>query len=259
MGEAKRRRREFLVRNPLCCFCGGGVSATTEDHVPPKAAFFARNWPEGYCFPACIDCNGGSSDDDRKFAFLSRLPLDRYESEQHRDEFRRLTRGVHRQDSSLIRGLLMSANEKRTFLKDRRLNTPPGTAVGELPLMKFGPEWAESATNVLQKLAKALHYMHAGKIVPIDGRVDVSVFPNSDIMAGDFDASVFTELPASVLPIRNRKDISDQFGYRYGVTEDGKHALFVARFGQSFVAALHTSCAPDELSDPEVDINSLIT
>jgi hypothetical protein len=61
MGMAKNLREEFFTKNPWCIFCGGTVAATTVEHCPPRAMFDNKEWPEGYAFPACASCNGGSS------------------------------------------------------------------------------------------------------------------------------------------------------------------------------------------------------
>jgi hypothetical protein len=58
-GKLNKRQR-FLADHPFCCFCGGTVAATTTDHVPNKAFFVNRDWPEGYEFPACSNCQGNS-------------------------------------------------------------------------------------------------------------------------------------------------------------------------------------------------------
>jgi hypothetical protein len=57
MGEEVRRKRLFLAKHPLCCFCGGTEPAVTEDHIPARSFFTERRWPEGFVFPACWNCN----------------------------------------------------------------------------------------------------------------------------------------------------------------------------------------------------------
>src|ERR1700678_3270769 len=63
MGERKLRltkQKRFLADHPFCCFCGGTVASATIDHVPNKAFFANRDWPEGYEFPSCWNCQRGS-------------------------------------------------------------------------------------------------------------------------------------------------------------------------------------------------------
>ncbi len=62
MGEAKQRLKRFLEKHPRCCFCGGEVAATTEDHQPGRVFFRDRQWPENFSFPACEPCNAAGGD-----------------------------------------------------------------------------------------------------------------------------------------------------------------------------------------------------
>jgi len=63
----------FIKANPICIFCGGSTPSTTKEHCPPRAMFQHRQWPEGFEFPACDTCNGGTRDDDLLIAMLARL------------------------------------------------------------------------------------------------------------------------------------------------------------------------------------------
>ena len=61
LGKCERvRRARFLAAHPCCCFCGGGIRAETEDHIPARSLFVDRQWPEGFVFPACRSCNSSS-------------------------------------------------------------------------------------------------------------------------------------------------------------------------------------------------------
>ena len=73
MGAAKLKREAFYRAHPLCCFCGGGAAATTEEHCPSKSTFQDKVWPEGFTFPSCAECNAGSSDSDVMIAVLGRM------------------------------------------------------------------------------------------------------------------------------------------------------------------------------------------
>jgi hypothetical protein len=75
MGQAKNKSAglaKFLAQHPRCCFCGGLRVAETGDHVPGRAIFLERKWPEGYLFPACTDCNAATSKDEMLIAVFAR-------------------------------------------------------------------------------------------------------------------------------------------------------------------------------------------
>jgi hypothetical protein len=71
MGSAKNYRRNYLIINPLCAFCG--QPATTIEHCPPRAMFQFRQWPEGFEFPSCETCNLGTGDHDLLISMLARM------------------------------------------------------------------------------------------------------------------------------------------------------------------------------------------
>jgi hypothetical protein len=73
VGEAKRKKGKLIGAGSPCIFCGGQRVATTQEHCPPRALFREKKWPEGYVFPACEECNWGTSDDDLMVAFLAHL------------------------------------------------------------------------------------------------------------------------------------------------------------------------------------------
>jgi hypothetical protein len=64
MGDKKVRRAKFFAENSHRCFCGGEALATTEDHIPSRSILDARQWPEGYRFPACAACNRVTPSDE---------------------------------------------------------------------------------------------------------------------------------------------------------------------------------------------------
>lgn len=73
MGSSKRLKEKFLQENPLCCFCGGGRPAEEPDHIPSRSMFLNRQWPEGFEFPACVECNRETRYDEEIVAFISRV------------------------------------------------------------------------------------------------------------------------------------------------------------------------------------------
>jgi hypothetical protein len=93
MGAAKLRRRKLLEDGARCVFCGGGEPATTEDHVPARAFFDGRRWPEGFTFPACRACNEATRADEQLMAFIAFLGDERFDPSRS-DTWNRLKTGV---------------------------------------------------------------------------------------------------------------------------------------------------------------------
>jgi hypothetical protein len=105
MGEKARRKRQFLAENPFCCFCGGGNPATTEDHVPHRALFTGRRWPEGYVFPACENCNSNTRLAEQVVNFLSRCYQDPF-GRQEETEFNRALDALGNNHPGIIKEIL---------------------------------------------------------------------------------------------------------------------------------------------------------
>lgn len=114
--------------------------------------------------------------------------------------------------------------------------------------MSPGREWQDAIRAVAVKLGKALHYLHSGVILPIEGTVSVRFFSNAQVLAGQFDPDSFP-LPSMYRARRGNRDLGEQFSYVFGVTNDMRHSIFVCSFNQSMLVAIQPSCRPLDLDD----------
>ena len=112
MPTRSAQRVAFLGANPLCAFCGGHKLATTIEHCPPKALFQRRRWPEGLEFPACDDCNFGTSDQDVVVAMLARMSPDGSAGNQD-GKIAGLLRNVNAQFPGVLRKMMPTPLEAR--------------------------------------------------------------------------------------------------------------------------------------------------
>ena len=186
MGQRQLRRQRFFAEHPLCCFCGGSAPATTEDHVPARSLFDKRDWPEDYAFPACLPCNGITADDEKIVAMLSRLrhPHDKT-TEVQRRETRAAMAAVQQAFPQAFESMLLSANEVRKFLRYSQRTKPSGVSLSNIPVVSIGhPLFVRALKNFSTKLFCALHYKHAGRILPTRGVIAAQLFSNAQIMAG---------------------------------------------------------------------------
>ena len=130
MGMSKLRRAQFFSAHPWCCFCGGSAPATTEDHIPGRAIFDSRNWPEGYSFPACGACNGLTRFDEVIITMLSRIrSRGDFTTDQQDVEMRRAMDGVRNNFPDAYKAMRVSANDVRRFLKNTGREQPAGTSL----------------------------------------------------------------------------------------------------------------------------------
>lgn len=123
MGESKRSLAAFLKTHPECCFCGGVKQATTRDHQPARALFDRKEWPEGYEFPACEECNAASRRNEHVLAVLVRLNSDAaaYGETQRRD-FQKYIAAMSNNFPNLLK--FLNPSEKRRFFKQEGITKP---------------------------------------------------------------------------------------------------------------------------------------
>ena len=149
MGMSKLRRAQFFSAHPWCCFCGGSAPATTEDHIPGRAIFDSRNWPEGYSFPACDTCNGLTRFDEIIITMLSRIrSRGDLTTDQQDLEMRRAMDGVRNNFPDAYKAMRVRANDVRRFLKNTGREKAAGALLSDVPVIQLNqPEF---------------HYKHVG-------------------------------------------------------------------------------------------------
>ena len=102
MGEASLRSRSraaILVSGPRCIYCS--KLATFVEHMPPKSMFIDERRPSGMEFPACKECNEGTTGADLVASFYARISQSRsadprliQEAAERRNKMRKLVPGV---------------------------------------------------------------------------------------------------------------------------------------------------------------------
>ena len=116
MGRRKVKKEVFLKNHPVCCFCGGDQLATEEDHIPSRAIFDHRQWPEGYVFPACSSCNRRSRHSENIVNLLSRLHPGE-ESDVVQKDTDRAIHAVDYNYPGLLQEMLPSTRDARNAVK----------------------------------------------------------------------------------------------------------------------------------------------
>jgi hypothetical protein len=240
LGKKKRTRLNLLDRQPLCIFCGGAAPASTIDHQPARAFFDAKLAPEGYEFPACEPCNQKSKDHEHVLTTLVRLKADEGKQSERRDvDFAKYAKAMKNNFPGLLR--VLGPDEKGGFVKSRGIYIPVGRAYpAELPMVAIDPKIAGTAIDsAFRKLMCALHYKHTGQVLPADAEITVKWATNAglpELLTEEVKAFIagLTEKPTLV---RNGKDLSDQFDYRFKVADDLSASAYFIKFRQSLIAA----------------------
>lgn len=260
MGKhARAMKAAFFKENPYCIFCGGATPATTKEHCPPSALFQNRHAPEGYVFPACEACNGGTSDDDALIAMLGRM--NPFSTENNLDgKVPGLMMNANRQHPGLVRDMLdLSPIQARKAAKDLNIPRPPGLTYQQSGIVNVTDHMDHSVRVFAKKLSKAMYFKETGKIFPNNGEIQLRWFTNVDLFRhGTFlTLDAFAEIAADKPKLeRNHQDLSNQFDYRFSVSEDRSLALLRTLFGKAFGFVTILSTIPGKLASMDQKISS---
>jgi hypothetical protein len=240
MSTSRARKTRFLTENPYCAFCGGGTKATTIEHCPPRAMFQYSQWPMGFAYPACEDCNHGSSRFDHVFAVIARNdPSDESGNEDGR-LFLQLA-AINEAFPGLAGEVIVTACEARQL--NRQLGKLPsaGMLQQDTGIANFPPLFVEAVEQVASKLAKGLYLRFFGEIFPKAGAIAVTFETNVNLVKfGYYNIIAMLDgLGGLVLPSmsNNGRSLETQFQCKVTKFCDCGHFLVQARFGRSFCIA----------------------
>ncbi len=257
MGMSKLRRAQFFSAHPWCCFCGGRAPATTEDHIPGRAIFDSRNWPEGYNFPACDACNGLTRFAEIIIAMISRIrSRGDLTTDQQDLEMRRAMDGVRNNFPDAYKAMRVSANDVRRFLKNTGREKPAGTPLSDVPVIQLAqPAFLLAIKTFATKLFCALHYKHTGEVVPPTGVVASWFFSNVQVFDGKIPETILSIVQSRPALVRSNNDLHDQFSYQFTVAAEKTTSVYLCSFRESFALIGMVSTIDDLPADFDEDIN----
>lgn len=253
MAAHKQKRLAFLAKHPKCCFCGGEKPSQEVDHIPSRAIFENRQWPEGYEFPACISCNRATRYDEQIVAMLSRLYPDPA-TDSGRKEQEKAIQAVHQYHPDIFEEMSPSSNDIRRALKRYGIEKPQNTTYKEMNLLKLGPKTNLAVINFLRKLFLALYYMNTGRALPKNGGMRIEWLSNMQFSHQSIPDDFFKHINGFPELKRSSKSLDNQFFYRYTITSDMKSAAFMCFFRESFMAICLISDDKKEMSVERAEI-----
>lgn len=259
MGINSRRKKAFFEDHPICCFCGGGTNASTQDHFPSRAIFIDRQWPEGYVFPACDFCQKYSVEDEVIIKFLARANS-RYEGRDPDGDMIKTLRGVESIYPGLLKATEISANEKRSVLRTYGKEMPPGQPIANAPIISLNDaRFERSVTRFANKLFCALYYFHTNTILQPEGSIFYSWIPNMMFLGGDAEKKLMSLVGFNATVKRGNTNLAQQFRYLYVVTETNDRAAFAVAFHNSFVlfGVIVAGASRPPVSDKMIELKPL--
>jgi hypothetical protein len=231
MGEGKRKgklRQRILHTCPFCIYCGGTVAATTIDHMPPRIMFKGKQRPEGLEFASCQSCNQGTKEADLVAALIGR-GYPGASSELEGEEYKQLLRAI----SNNIPGLLEEMHIGRGGQRLARKSIP--TAIDGGLFKVDGPLVSAHMQTFAEKVGFALFFEFAKTVVPPEGGVAARWFSNVDVLRGNYPREEISRIVGRSITLRQgTREVSDQFNYAGGLSDDKSVGAFLATFRKSF-------------------------
>lgn len=225
----------MLEKHPWCIYCGSSTQITVE-HMPPIQMFRLRLRPKGLEFPACQECNNGTSHSDLVASLMGRMYPDATGTAAEQ-EVRKLFAAV----SNNIPGLLQEMEIGRAGQKIARRDIPNMPTGGGL-LRANGPILERHMLTFGAKLGFALHFEILGSRIPQEGGVQPLYFTNVNAAKGELPRDIIDLLPGPKTLKQGRQNVSEQFNYSWLITEECRHNVFYAVFNEAFcILAVSTS------------------
>lgn|GEM_PF-1093155 len=262
MGDGKRKKAVFKAEHPWCCFCGGGVPTTTIDHIPARACFRNREYPDGFEFPACDHCQRASRIDEIAFAFWVRA-LDHNDANLTQRDFDRLLGGVMNNLPGLLPQGIASRQRKREALRRMGARLQPGFTLDQAPIVNVDPQIHAHFERYARKIALALFYREQKRIAKSTHRIAAAWGQASDPAFMGRSRDFYRMTPLVTIGGRPNIDIGNQFRYQCNKANDPDVFAALAEFGSGGVvlqmivasqdAALKLDKLRDMAGDPVVD------
>jgi len=240
MGTSARRKKEFYARHPICCFCGGGTSAETQDHIPSRSLFRQRQWPEGYVFPACSPCNSLKAPDEALTALICRIASHDSGDAESQREVQRLMKTIALKEPELYRSFQLPATRVRRWLRVNNYKLPQGATTADVPVISIQhPKIIAAMERYSTKIFLSLYYFHTGNVLPSQGGIVFRWYSNAS-RPDERPPQELLEPMMQGFPtlVRQQTSLHEQFFYSFGVSNDGSDAAVFHVFFNNAIALL---------------------
>jgi hypothetical protein len=198
--------------------------------------FLHNQWPEGFEFPACLRCNGGTSDDDLLIAMLGRMSS-REQNSNADGRLPGLFQQVRRQFPGLLDRMMPSAVEARASNQRLGIEPLPGLTHQETGVMKVPEEMNGAVRSLAGKLSKGIFFRDAGQIFPKEGCLLMRWFTNAELVRDgtyamfDLLQHLSGDAPRTV---RSGTFLDDQFSYKFSLATERTTFVLQCRFSETF-------------------------
>jgi hypothetical protein len=239
MGEARiknRTRPEIVARETRCIYCA--APAETVEHMPPRSMFRAKHRPGAMEFGACNACNEGTRGADVAAAVIARLHPDHGEQSWQNEEIKSLIRPLDAFAPGVREEMSQPGTHDERWI--RRANS--GLMQRVVCVHARGPRSKAYLTIFAAKFAMALFREHTGSPLALDGATWCQFRLNAGITQEYLD-SLVVKLPGFETLRQGRKNVGDQFRYRFN-TDERTVVAAVAQFHRGLWLTTFASTDP---------------
>ncbi|WP_215763178.1 hypothetical protein [Acetobacter sp. P1H12_c] len=204
----------------------------------------------GYEFPACNSCNHSKRLDEQSLALLVRII--RFDNETNIKSFQNTFQGVRNNNPVLAQELKTeSAVASKTYLKTRFGSSSNVDKIGLTGWRSctLGPESNRLLDNMCIWFAQTAWYMHCKSI--FSGKI---IWTNvlTEHLNLEPAQKIISNLIGKPIMMRNGKNVSEDFFYRYFSTDDLLISIF--QFGKHPQLVFVVCATKEGIIDPNIDL-----
>jgi hypothetical protein len=239
MGQSKlrsRTREAVLASESRCIYCRN--PPVTLEHMPPRGMFRNRHRPGAMEYGACETCNKGTRGSDAVAAVMARLHPENRRGSWQAQEVRRLLSALDQFAPGVREEMSIPGKFAFGWARD------PGSSLLQrvVQVRADGPRVKAHLSVFGAKLAMALYREHVGTALPMDGAVWCQFVLNAGMTQKHLEERL------RILPLREtlkqgRKNVNDQFAYRYNCDEHTTLAA-LAQFHRGLWFTIFASSEP---------------
>jgi hypothetical protein len=203
-----RTRQAILAAEPRCIYCDGPPQ--TLEHMPSRGMLRGKERPSGMEYAACAACNNGTRGADAVAALMARIHPDNDQGSWRAEEMRKLVSAVDAHAPGVRQEMSQPKKARSEWLR----RPDSGLLQRVVRVHADGPRMKANLSVYGAKLAMALYREHVGSALPLHGEVWCQFAFNGGMTQEHLDARVRI-LPVHETLRQGRKNVADQFAYRY--------------------------------------------
>jgi hypothetical protein len=233
LGKKSRSRHDILLPGAICIYCG--EPANQVEHMPPRAMFKNKDRLSGMEFPACENCNNGTSGADSVAAFIARIEPDGDNGSWKSVENLAQITALNEFAPGVLDELFSDA---KAF--DVDLPSAGGVFTRRKVTQASGPLVTGYLNTFAAKLAMALYFEHVGHVLPKSGAFLTSWYTNAGVTKEMIEGTLRI-MPGLGRLSQGRRNSWEQFAYRFNTDKKSIVAAFVGFHTGLYVSVIATS------------------